>query len=347
MRRTRTLASHVRDGYLWLEDRPLIVLLVAAAATAGVALALAAHAGWPYVWRLVYSRNGWLWFWLVACFAGELVAYAGYALTLRDVARVDRGKELGLGASTKSVVAGFGVFAATRASGGFAVDYLAFRQAGTSRPDAVRRVIALGLLEYVVLSLAAVVASALLFLRLDGHAGDAVTLPSLLIFPALALGLWLTSPKRAHRLTRRRDGLFRRMLSDTVGGATAVRLMLAQPGRHGLGTLGNALYWAGDIFCLWAALQLVGARISAAALVLAYSGGYLLTRRALPAGGAGVVEAALTVALVGMGVRLAPALVGVVIYRLFNFWLPIIPALALIPSVRELRERFHKAEQAA
>ncbi len=38
---------------------------------------------------------------------------------------------------------------------------------------------------------------------------------------------------------------------------------------------------------------------------------------------------------------------GVVIYRLFNFWLPIIPALALMPAIRDLRERFHKAEQTA
>ena len=87
--------------------------------------------------------------------------------------------------------------------------------------------------------------------------------------------------------------------------------------------------------------------ISASLLVLAYSGAYVFTRRALPAGGAGVVELALTVALVGMGVRFAPALVGVVVYRLFNFWLPIIPALALMPAIRDLRERFHKAEQTA
>ena len=36
---------------------------------------------------------------------------------------------------------------------------------------------------------------------------------------------------------------------------------------------------------------------------------------------------------------------GVVMYRLFNFWLPIVPALALMPAIRDLRERFHKAEQ--
>ena len=48
-----------------------------------------------------------------------------------------------------------------------------------------------------------------------------------------------------------------------------------------------------------------------------------------------------------MGAPFAPALVAVLIYRLFNFWLPIIPALMLIPTIRELRARFQRAEQEA
>jgi len=113
-----------------------------------------------------------------------------------------------------------------------------------------------------------------------------------------------------------------------------------------LGVLGNAVYWAGDILCLWAALQLVHAHISIAALVLAYSGGYVLTRRALPAGGAGLVELALTIALVGMGVHSAKALLAVIVYRLFNFWLPIIPALLLMPGIKDMRGRFRRADAA-
>ncbi len=40
----------------------------------------------------------------------------------------------------------------------------------------------------------------------------------------------------------------------------------------------------------------------------------------------------MTFALVWVGVPLAPALLGVVTYRLFNFWLPVIPALAALPG---------------
>ncbi len=342
MRTLRRFTARLRAGYLWLEDKPLVVVLTAAGATIAVALVLASYSGIPHVWYVVESRHNW--WWLMGCVAGEFVAYGGYVLTLRDMARVDDGNDVDLAVSTKVVVAGFGVFAATRASGGFAVDYWAFREAGSSRRDAARRVVGLGLLEYVVLSIAALGASALLYFRLDGHASDGVTLPSLVIVPALVLGYWLSSPGRAERLSRRRSGIFRRIFADTVAGTATVRQLFRSPREHGLDA-GNVLYWFGDIFCLWAALQFVGAQISGSLLVLAYSGAYVLTRRALPAGGAGLVEVALTVALVGMGVRFAPALIAVLVYRLFNFWLPIVPALALMPAIRDLRERFQKAEQ--
>lgn len=342
-RRLARLRGLLGRVWLCLEDRPLVVVLVAAGATAGVALVLASEAGWAHVLRLAYARHSWAW--LAVCLVGELAAFGGYVLTVRAMARVDDGSELELGASVRTVVAGFGVFAATRSSGGFAVDYWVFRQAGAARREAVRRVLGLGFLEYAALSVGALAASILLFFRLDGHASEGVTLPSLVVVPVFVASLWLTSPKRAKRLSRPRRGWLRGLFADSVAGAATVRHLLGSPREHGLGVLGSVLYWAGDILCLWAALRLVNAQLPVASLVLGYTAGYVLTRRALPAGGAGFVEIALTFALVGMGLHFAPALLGVVVYRLFNFWLPIVPALALMPAIRELRERFQRAEQ--
>ena len=327
-----------------IEERPVVVVVAASVATVGTATVLGTVAGWPHVLRLVESRRSWLW--LLVCLVCELIAYGGYVLTVRDMARVDDGPELELDASVATVVGGFGVFAATRSTGGFAVDYWAFRKAGAGRREAAHRVLGLGFLEYVVLSIAALAASLALALNLDGHAGPGATLPGLTIVPVLALAWWATSPKRVHRLRRPRRSRFKGMLANTVAGAHYVRQLFTNPREHGLGVLGNAIYWAGDMGCLAAALALCGVTLSWARLVLAYSGGYVLTRRALPAGGAGFVEAALTLALVSMGVRLTPALVAVVIYRLFNFWLPILPALYLMPALSELRSRFRAAEPA-
>lgn len=327
-----------------VEDRPIVVVLAAGGATIGTALVLSTLAGWPHVLRLVETRRSWLW--LIGCLAAELIAYGGYVLTLRDMARVDEGPELDLDATVKTVVGGFGVFAATRSTGGFAVDYWAFRRAGAGRRDAAHRVLGLGFLEYVVLSVGALAASGALAFDLDGHAGLGATLPGLTVIPVFAAAWWATSPERVDRLKRPRSSRVKGMLANGVAGAHYVRRLLTSPREHGLGVLGNVVYWVGDIACLAAALELCGAETTWARLVLAYSGGYVLTRRALPAGGAGFVEVALTFALVGMGVRFAPALVAVLIYRLFNFWLPIIPALYLMPALTDLRRRFRAAEPA-
>jgi uncharacterized membrane protein YbhN (UPF0104 family) len=342
--RLAALRTRARNAVLWLDEKPMVVVLAAAGATIGTVLVLCSYAGWTPVSRLVFAPHAWAW--LLVCLLGEVAAYAGYALTIRDMARVDDGGDISLRGSAKVVVGGFGVFAATRGSGGFAVDYWAFRASGARRREAVARVLGLGFLEYAMLSIAALVASALLFLGVDGRAGYATTLPSLVIVPIAGAALWATSPARVRRLSRPRSGPVRRRIANGVAGAAYVRRLLASPREHGLGVLGNAIYWAGDMLCLWAALQCVGNdSISLSALVLAYSGGYVLTRRSLPAGGAGLVELALTLALVGMGLDFVPALVGVVIYRLFNFWLPIIPALILLPALRDLRLRLRKAER--
>lgn len=337
----RELRAGIRRGYCRLEEKPFVVLSIAAVATFGVAAVLGSHAGWRHLTEVAAERHAWGW--LFACLAGEVVAYGGYILTVRDMARVDDGSDLELRASVTAVVAGFGVFAATRTNGGFAVDYWAFREAGASKREAVRRVLGLTFLEYVVLSIGALGASILLYFGLDGRAGEAATFPSLIVVPVLGIAVFLTSPKRAARLSRPRGGRIRRTFADAVAGASNVRSLLTSPREHGLGVVGNTLYWAGDIACLWAALKFVNSHLSLSAIVLAYSGGYVLTRRALPAGGAGVVETVLTFALVAFGVHFATAFTAVLVYRLFNFWLPILPAILLMPKIRELRRRFEGA----
>ena len=51
---------------------------------------------------------------------------------------------------------------------------------------------------------------------------------------------------------------------------------------------------------------------------------------------AGIVETLLPLSLSWLGIALAPALLAVFAYRLINLWLPIIPALAGLPSLRRL-----------
>ncbi len=46
-------------------------------------------------------------------------------------------------------------------------------------------------------------------------------------------------------------------------------------------------------------------------------------------------------------VALAPALVGVLAYRLFTFWLPIVPAVALLPALRRLGDELDELPRTA
>jgi hypothetical protein len=46
-----------------------------------------------------------------------------------------------------------------------------------------------------------------------------------------------------------------------------------------------------------------------------------------------------------VGAPFVPALLGVVTYRIFNFWLPMVPAVAVLPTIAELRSEFAEAER--
>ena len=286
--------------------------------------------------------------WLAVCFGAQVFAYLGYVLAVRDMARVDDGPALSLSLTTRTVVAGFGVYAATHSSGGFAVDYWALRRSGLRRDEAIARVLGLSALEYAVLAPAALVSSIVLLLGGGGgHVQDAMTLPWLLVIPGFFAALWVSSPKRRERLSDPgAGGRLREGFAHAVAGVVKLRSMAASPRRHGAGLVGVSLYWLGDIACLWAALRVFEVELSIPALIVAYATGYVLTRRSLPLGGAGIVEVLMTFALVWVGVGFAPALLGVLVYRIFNFWLPIVPALAVLPTVKELRRAYREAEEA-
>ena len=101
------------------------------------------------------------------------------------------------------------------------------------------------------------------------------------------------------------------------------------------------------MLCLYGGLRAFGVHIGLASLVLAFATGYVATSLPLPAGGTGGIEAAMTYALHAVGVALAPALLGVLAYRLFTFWLPIVPAVALLPTLRHLGERLDELRRTA
>lgn len=293
------------------------------------------------------------WRWLPLCLLGEVISYGGYILAYRDFARVGGGPRLSTALAGKVVVVGIGATALGSTPGGLAVDYWALHKAGTTRRDAVRRVLGLNTVKWLALAIGASIA-AVAALAGAGSAPDSMAIAWLAsVAAALLLANALSAPGRGERFaappevpgqppndarSARRWSRFalREAFSDAIGGLLYVRRLYAHPGAHLSGVIGFPLYWFGDILAFDAALRAFEVELDPATVVLAYATGYVATGLPLPVGGSGGVEAAMTFALNAAGVPLAQALLAVVAYRLFEFWLPLLPALVAIPRLRRI-----------
>jgi uncharacterized membrane protein YbhN (UPF0104 family) len=307
--------------------RVLFAVLAAAVLWTGALVGVASTVGFALVWHTLRNPR---WIWLPVALAGEAVAYLGYTLAYREVTRAERGPELEVPQAAALVSTGFGVFVH---SGGFALDRAALERAGLSRSDARARVYGLNSLEYAVLAPATAVAALLIVLR-GQDVDPSLTYPWLIGVPVgAAIALVLLRHKEAFH----RRG-WRLYVYDALRAIELLLLLVRKPRPGSLALLGIAVYWLGDIFCLFAALQTFYADTPPLAqLLLGYATGYALTRRALPLGGAGVVEVLLPFALGWVAIARAPAVLGVAAYRVINLWLPLVPALAGLPSLRRLQ----------
>jgi uncharacterized membrane protein YbhN (UPF0104 family) len=322
----------------WPVHRLAILVGVAAVLAAGALFGLASVVGISTALsRLVHPH----WTWLVVAVGGELFAYAGYTAAYREVARVERGAELAVPKAAALVAAGFGVFVH---GGGFALDRTALQRAGLSKDEARRRVLGLGMLEYAVLA-PATLAAAIVVVIWHPTISTGLTLPWI-VGPPVGAALAAVALRFKARIGH--WPLVGRPLLHSLEALELVLLFAKAPLRHALAFTGTLAYWAGDIFCLWATLHAFSAQPPPVAqLVVGYATGYALTRRALPLGGAGVVEVFLPFALGWLKIALLPALLAVFAYRLINLWLPIIPALAGLPTLRSLEARGAKARRLA
>jgi uncharacterized membrane protein YbhN (UPF0104 family) len=293
-------------------------------------------------------------FWLPVCIGGQLLAYVGYVLAYRDAARASGGPRFGLWTTARVVIFGTGASILGASVGGLAVDFWALRRTGTRRHIAARRVLALGTIEWTVLSLYAWTAAGLVLIT-GTRAPVAMSLSWLVVVPACVVGaLWFTAPQRVGRFTdpspsrARPDWPWpvrlvktaweraRLGIADAIAGVVLVRHLLSHPIRYHGGAIGYPLYWAGDMLILYASVRAFGAEPAVVPMVLAYATSYVISALPLPAGGAGGIEAGMALALHAVGIPLAAALLGVFVYRFVTFWLPVLPALALLPSVRRL-----------
>jgi uncharacterized membrane protein YbhN (UPF0104 family) len=273
--------------------------------------------------------------WLAICALGQFVVFAGYAGALRRAIAFEGGAHIDVGLSLRVVLASFALSQLFAAGGvaGLAVTYWALRRVGMARRAAAVRLLGLATSVYLVFGLIGW-GAALLALVL-GRAPLGMTIPWLVAVPIVLLAAhWFTDDGRVERWAAPGGGILRQALATGISAAWWVRRAVCDrtTGRPVFGWA--ALYWAGDIASLWAALFAFGGNPGLISLTLVYATGYLAQSVPIPFVATGGMDAATTFALTAVGVPLEIALVAVVAHRVFAFWIPLVPGLvfaALLP----------------
>lgn len=314
-----------------LNHRPRFAMLLSTLVAAGTVVAIAASDSPRALWDTLKQIQPQ---WLAVAFGFELLSYVGYVVAYRSMVLDGQEERLSLMLVIRLVVAGFGPFVPL---GGFSFDREALRSVHSSRREAHRQVLALGVIEYALLAPAAAVCALILLLE-SGKASLVLTLPWVFaVPPGFALAWWATQPRIVERFEHG-DGKLRRWIGELLRATSVLREIVKRPLQRPGALTGMAIYWAAEIACLAFALRCFGVELTVPALVVAYATGYAASRRSLPLGGAGITEALLTLALITVHVHAPEALLSVVAYRVVNFLVPTLPSLLAHSSVAPMLE---------
>jgi putative heme transporter len=122
---------------------------------------------------------------------------------------------------------------------------------------------------------------------------------------------------RAFRLNEDRSARVLRHLAVRLSELTADRQMLRRL------VMWASLYWLLDAAALWVFLRAFGGNLSVDGLIVAFGLANVMAAIPITPGGLGVVEWVYIPTLVGFGLTRSEATLGVVSYRIAQFWLPI------------------------
>lgn len=129
-------------------------------------------------------------------------------------------------------------------------------------------------------------------------------------------------------------GLPRRLRPAVQAAALQLRLLLADREVRRSFTLWATANWLLDAASLWFFLVAFGQVMDPVALLLVYSIASLLAVLPITPGGIGIIEGVLIPGLLGFGVPGGVAVLGVVSWRLFQYWAPVLVAGLCYLSLR-------------
>jgi uncharacterized protein (TIRG00374 family) len=324
------------------------------AALAGLYFLLPKLTGLQDTWHRI--ENGSLWWMLVAAlFTAGM--FFGYVAQFRGVfVRASGPTRIGWRASYQITMAGLAasrLFAAGGA-GGLVLTAWALRRSGMPR----RRVadLTLSFLVLTYFPYAATVLICGILLRTGVLAGSApvslTVVASAVAAVVLALGLGVALIPTD--LQRRLDGwvhkrgrfaqLAQRAANAPAAASAGMRDAIAHVRSGDPAVLGAVLFWGFQVLVLWACFRAFGASPPGGVLVQAFFIGMLGNLLPMP-GGVGGVEGGMIGTLVAFDVDTGLAVVAVLAFRAFTFWLPLIPGVIAYFQLRRTVDRWRDTIQ--
>jgi uncharacterized protein (TIRG00374 family) len=288
--------------------------------------------------------------WIAMCLVFEGLSFVGYIWLFRTVF-VRGGTRIDWRASYQITMAGLAatrLFAAAGA-GGIALTAWALRRSGMERRIVACRIIAFMSVLYLIYMLALVVDGlGMHFGLFPGPAPFAVTVGPA-IFGGIVMALffavaalpgdferriesWATHESRFGRMARR-------LASVPASAASGVRTALRLVRDKEVGLLGAVMWWGFDIATLWAAFHAFGEPPPWSVIVMSYFLGMIANTLPIP-GGIGGVEGGMIGAFAAFDVNAGLAVVAVLTYRAFSFWLPTVPGAIAYFQLRKTVQRW-------
>jgi putative heme transporter len=294
-------------------------------------------------------REGNAW-WLGLAALLESLSFCGYVALFRAVF-VEKASRITWRASYEITMAGLAatrLFAAAGA-GGIALTAWALRRSGMEPRLVASRMVAFMALLYGVYMCSLVIDGLGLYFGLwPGPAPFAITvLPA--IFGGVVILVFLAIsavPDDFDRLVAShsaglgwRGRVARRLATVPSAAASGVRTGIQLMRTRNPGLLGAVAWWGFDIATLWACFHAFGASPPKGVIVMAYFVGWIANTLPLP-GGIGGVEGGMIGAFTAFNVSVQSAVVAVLAYRAFSFWLPTLPGGVAYVQLRRTVSRW-------
>jgi uncharacterized protein (TIRG00374 family) len=292
--------------------------------------------------------------WLIAAVVFTALSFGGYVVMFQHVyVTGESAQRVGLRESyeiTMAALAATRLFAAGGA-GGIALTAWALRRAGMPARTVADRSVAFLVLTYAVYLIAMVVAGlGLQWGLFSGPAPWAMTVVPT-VFALVVMGIVLLAGLTPTDLNRRLEDFARgggRLARFWQRAATlpatisaGVRIALRYVRHLDTAVLGAIAYWGLNIAVLWAAFRAFGDSPPGAVLVMGYFVGMLGNLLPLP-GGVGGVDGGMIGAFIAFGVDEGLAVVAVLTYRGFAFWLPTVPGAIAYFQLRRTVARWRQ-----